>query len=1214
MLLRDSTACCCLLLCLIAPVGLSGQEARLLEKEGQVMVTKSGQSPAAARLEMELGVRDRLGTGYSSRAVLQMSSRWLARIDEETDIEITPGVVGTNEKDAVSVALGGVFVYSREDQGELKIITPSATGGLRGTQLVVRVRPGGRTQMQVIEGEVALANAYGQVLLQPGEMGEAEPGSAPRKTAAISAQNLLQWTLYYPAVLPKEDLHLTLEEQAELHASLSAYGEGDLLGALEHYPPNYIAATPGSITFHAAILLAAGKIEAARTALKTVPAESSGRKALERIMAAVLFIQQPAVRAAATAGEAMAESYFQQSWGKLEAALLAARRATELAPDSGYTWTRLAELEFSFGRVKEAQSALARGLTLTPRNAQAHALNGFLMSADNRLNEAKQTFEHAIQLDGALGNAWLGLGLVKIKQGDASGGRADLQTAATVEPNRAFFYSYHGKALSLTGSDQLAEKDLALAKKTDPGDPTPWLYNAILKQQNNRYNQAIAEMVESLRLNDNRQVYRSRFLLDQDRAVRSSNLARIYQNNGMTDLSVREATRAVEGDYTNPSAHLFLANSFDALRDPQRLLLRYETAWFNELLLANLLAPVGGGPLSQYVSQQEYSQLLESDGAGGFLVADVRDKGYQDVQASLFLTKGRLSSGLDYLFHSDPGTRANNDNRHEELYWQTKFQVSPVDVFYTLVKWDNLRGGERLLNIDNLSTQSGFRFEDKQDPGLLLAGWNHRWAPGVHTLFLGGRLAARQVDSQPGTKSLRLILDSNSWQPGFLRPDTSGKIEYVSPELRNAPVKPVTRNADGSLKLSPDFLRTIAPFLRQGSALSASQGDAFDSETQRNFDIYTAELQQIWQSSRHTLVTGGRWQKGDIAAEALLSTSVNSFLYASPASQQYITADFERRGLYVYDFARITQDLTIIAGVAWNRLVRPENYRQPPYSEVLVTDEQIGAKLGFTFIPSQRFSFRGIYSESQGGVDFDESVRLEPVQLAGFNQAFRTIISEALAGSVEAPVYKNLGLSIEGTVAHRTWWAASFNQLRENVTRTFGVFDLISASSSVFPFPGIMVLPSGTSELYAYRENLLTAGLNHLVGEEWALGMKYVHTTAVLNRKFPQIRSAPLNPKDEATLHELNFQANWNSPQGWFARADATWYEQHVAATTSVGAAVDQFWQMDVQVGRRFQHSRREISAGLLNLTDTDYRLSPLTYTRNLPRERTFFVRCRVGF
>ena len=92
----------------------------------------------------------------------------------------------------------------------------------------------------------------------------------------------------------------------------------------------------------------------------------------------------------------------------------------------------------------------------------------------------------------------------------------------------------------------------------------------------------------------------------------------------MREVSYREAIRAVENDYTNPSAHLFLSNSYNELRDPDRTLLRYETPWFNELLLSNMLSTVGGGALSQFVSQEEYSKLLEADGIGGSIKSEWR--------------------------------------------------------------------------------------------------------------------------------------------------------------------------------------------------------------------------------------------------------------------------------------------------------------------------------------------------------------------------------------------------------------------------------------------------------------------------------------------------------------------------------------------------------------------------------------------------------------
>ncbi len=48
--------------------------------------------------------------------------------------------------------------------------------------------------------------------------------------------------------------------------------------------------------------------------------------------------------------------------------------------------------------------------------------------------------------------------------------------------------------------------------------------------------------------------------------MRSANLASIYRDAGLGDVSVREAIRPVNADYANFSAHLFLTESYDALR------------------------------------------------------------------------------------------------------------------------------------------------------------------------------------------------------------------------------------------------------------------------------------------------------------------------------------------------------------------------------------------------------------------------------------------------------------------------------------------------------------------------------------------------------------------------------------------------------------------------------------------------------------------------
>ena len=106
--------------------------------------------------------------------------------------------------------------------------------------------------------------------------------------------------------------------------------------------------------------------------------------------------------------------------------------------------------------------------------------------------------------------------------------------------------------------------------------------------------------------------------------------------------------------------------------------------------------------------------------------------------------------------------------------------------------------------------------------------------------------------------------------------------------------------------------------------------------------------------------------------------------------------------------------------------------------------------------------------------------------------------------------------------------------------------------------------------------------------------------------------------QSEGVLHHVLVAANWNSPTGLFARAEANWYAQELdGADFQRGIPNrpgDDFWQFNALLGYRFARNRAEISAGVLNITDTDYQLDPITYHDTLPRERTAVIRCKLTF
>ena len=101
-----------------------------------------------------------------------------------------------------------------------------------------------------------------------------------------------------------------------------------------------------------------------------------------------------------------------------------------------------------------------------------------------------------------------------------------------LDPNNSLVRSYMGKAYYEEKRDKLAASQLAIAKELDPNDPTPWFYDAIRKQTVNQPVDALGDLQKSAELNDNRAVYRSEFLLDDDAATRNASASAVYDDLG----------------------------------------------------------------------------------------------------------------------------------------------------------------------------------------------------------------------------------------------------------------------------------------------------------------------------------------------------------------------------------------------------------------------------------------------------------------------------------------------------------------------------------------------------------------------------------------------------------------------------------------------------------------------------------------------------------
>ena len=1127
-----------------APPGTNGSasaEAALLTIEGKVEVARSGAgswSPGQTNQVLQVG--DRVRTGLRSRATVRLSNLTVLRVNELTTLQIQPPSTA-GKPSALNLESGAAYFFSRERPTEMEFRTPLASGAIRGTEFQLAVAGDGRTVVTLLDGAVVLTNSFGGLDLASGEEATVEPGRGPTKTAVVDAINIIQWCLYYPAVLDPDELNLSADEKQALAASLEAYRSGELLQALAQYPDGRMPSSDAEKIYWAELLLSVGQVDAAQAQLANLASPSPLADALKEVISAVKYQLTNQPPAATTASQHLADSYWLQAQSKLPEALAAAQAAVAKSPNFGFGWERVAELEFSFGRTSAALDALDKSLKLSPRNAQALALRGFLAAAQNRIGDAGRNFDEAIAVDGALGNAWLGRGLVRIRRGDGLGGLHDLQTAAVLEPRRSLLRSYLGKAFNNIWDNRRAMRELTLAEQLDKNDPTPWLYQALVEQQDNSINNAVNDLEKSQQLNDNRQVYRSRLLLDQDKAVRSANLAQIYRDDGMDTWSVHEASRAVNYDYANYSAHLFLAESYDALRDPNQINLRYETPWFDELLVSELLAPVGSGNLSQYVSQQEYSKLFTHDGIGVSSSTAYQGTGIWDQQASIYGNYGTTSFSVDQDYrHQSSHQRPNNDFDENTTYEKIKQQITPADTLFLETQTYSAQSGDVVQYFDQRSADPTFRAVEQELPNVFV-GYHHEWGPGSHTLFLAGHL--------------------------------DDMISYNSQQVQIP--------FNGDVFGSPVFTPTPLPVYYH-----------------RHFRAWTAEAQQIWQTSRQTVVAGARYQTGYFNVDDTVSNPNGGF--PIEISGNVHDADLTRISGYGYYQLQIFDPLQATVGFAYDRLHYPANIDTSPTTSAETSLNRFSPKAGFIWSPLPDTHLRGAYTRSVGGLSYDQSVRLEPVQVAGFDQAFRSIAPESVVGLVPGTRFQTWGAALDQAFKQtRTYFTIEGDLLESWATRTVGT---VSNSTGFIP---ILDTAESTPQSVVYRERALTVSVNQLAGRCWSFGARYQLSDAELHTQFPNVPTTPVpGQNNEATMHHVTLSINYANPCGFFARAEGVWYDQSNYGYTPDEPG-DNFCQFNIFAGYRFFHRAAEIQLGILNLTDRNYQLNPLNLYNDLPRERT---------
>ena len=635
--------------------GLAGETGEIISTLGQVEVRREGRWQAA-QAGMLLAAGDLLRTGPSSRAAILLGNGMQIKLNAHSQLELKhlvpprDGVfpAATQALRNLLHLLGGE-IWVRSSGEPLEIQTVPATATIRGTEFTLAVKPDDTARLAVLQGLVEFGNPHGNVLVAANEQADVRPGEAPRKTVLLNPLDAVQWSLYYPA--------------------LPATSGGTV-------EPSSSRTWTQTARQH----LLAGQVDAARQALERALALDPQNADAYSLRSTLELTQNRRAEARADAQRAIAAnpsapsawislSWVQQAEFDLDGALASARQAVALDPQNPQALIQESSLLLGMGRLREAVSVAKRARQVAPDDAMVNTVWGFLQLAQNRVNRAGEAFEKAIAQDSTLGLPHLGLGLVQFRRNQTDAAIVEMRKATLLEPLVSLYNSYLGKAFYEVKQDQAAQKYLDLAKQLDPRDPTPWLYDAIRLQSINRPVQAVESLQKSIELNDQRGVYRSRLLLDEDQATRAATLGRTYNEVGFTQLGLQQGRQSVSRDPTNYSAHRLLADSYAALPG-------FESARVSQLLQAQLLQPINLNP----VQPQRVETRLLMPSAGPltpslheFDSLLVREQpslnfsalgGTQDTWGNELIVSGltgRFSYSLGQFHYQSNGYRENND-------------------------------------------------------------------------------------------------------------------------------------------------------------------------------------------------------------------------------------------------------------------------------------------------------------------------------------------------------------------------------------------------------------------------------------------------------------------------------------------------------------------------------------------------------------------------
>jgi len=687
---------------------------KIIKFKGQVQVVRAGnQTAEPASAETGLNIGDTIHTGSDGSASILLSDESMIQLNKNTDfvlkeVEQKAGwlkmrKVGAKLKGNPSVYQlnkGEAWIRNKDKDASFEVKSPTSVAGIRGTDLDMKVELDGTSTLTVMEGLVLVKNEFGSVDVNAGEQAVAKPGQAPRKVVLVTPEDAVQWTVTIPRLIDTKQIvdSGVLNAYNKLMNGEIKEAQGLLIEITSKDPNLSIAWSLLSLTE----ILTGKPTKALESANKGV------ETARDSSLAFVIL------------------SYAYQANFDLDEARASTKKALQIDDKNVYALIAQAKLLFASDYTDEALSFISKARQIAPNDPEIDTLYGFILLAQRKSEGAISAFKQALQNDPGSGEAHMGLSLAYMRKGDTATAMEEISKAVLLEPRRSLFLSYWAKMLYQVRRFDQALDILKFARQIDPNDPTPLLYSAIIYRDLNRPTEAIESINKAIELNDKKAVYRSKFLLDKDLAVKNIDLSLLYSQLGMDAWAQTKALDSTKQDYSNFSGHLFLAGALSAMEG------RSLNA-FNEYLLARIMQPANINALNTF---NDYTTFFEKPDISGTADAFI---GTQNTGGGDIITFGaipRLNTAFSLgAFYSDTdGWRDTNSDRRINLVGLLKWDLSDNDNFMFKASLAKEKQHDIIYPAYEFDSPSDPAYSTRADSTNYELGYHHRFTPNANLL------------------------------------------------------------------------------------------------------------------------------------------------------------------------------------------------------------------------------------------------------------------------------------------------------------------------------------------------------------------------------------------------------------------------------------------------------------------------------------------------